>query len=155
MACPFARCRDVGFDDALGVGRCKSKSIAAVRLLLVFQAIEEDEEVAVPDISALGLRVTRKARCALDPTDSTEYFVEAAGISSSVQWLMAAPCGAVFLVTAKVKHRNGALSFHALSHMDTVSIGADTLNTHMNRALDLAAYREVVPLVSELSLIHI
>ena len=129
------RCRDVGFDDALGVGRCKSKSIAAVRLLLVFQPIGEDDEVAVPDSSALGLRVSRKSRCALDPTDSTEYFVEAAGISGSVQWLMAAPGGAVFLVTAKVRRRNGAMSFHALSHMDTASIGADLFKTHVNREI--------------------
>ena len=46
---------------------------------------EEGEEVAVPDPTATGLRVSRRVRCAADTMDDQEYVLRQSGLSSGLQ----------------------------------------------------------------------
>ena len=88
-ACPIAKCADVQYGDDLGLALVAERPVSSVRLLVIVQATSEDEEVAAPDPGQAGLRVCRKVRCALDPSNTALYNIRIAGLTGSVQWLLA------------------------------------------------------------------
>ena len=96
-ACPFALCASVAYDTDLGFAAVGDHVVSAVRLLVKVLESKDDEDTAVPD-TAQGLRVSRRVACALDRASQAEYLLTAAGLSSSVQWLVRAE--GVFFVTA-------------------------------------------------------
>ena len=115
-ACPVAKCADIKYDKDLGLALVADRPVAAVRVLVILQTSSEDEEVAVPDESQSGLRVCRKARCALQPDIPAAYSIKTAGLSSSVQWLLTAPAGTVLFITSALS--NDELSFNVLAHWE-------------------------------------
>ncbi|CAK0863821.1 unnamed protein product, partial [Prorocentrum cordatum] len=113
-ACPFSKCSAVTFDPDLGFAVVNDSTVTAVRLHVNFLEPTDDEETTVPD-TAHGLRVTRKATCALEPAGQAapaEYRITASGLSSAVQWLVRAE-GVFFLAAAKRKSDD---TFIAQSH---------------------------------------
>ena len=115
-ACPVAKCADIRYDNDLGLALVADLPVAAVRILVTLQAPSDDEEVAVPDVSQSGLRVCRKARCALQPDIPAAYSIKTAGLSGSVQWLLVAPAGTVLFITGHVC--NGDPCFNILAHLE-------------------------------------
>ena len=81
----------------------RSREVTVVRVWLRVLQTEEAEEVAVPDPTATGLRVSRRVRCAADLTDDQVYLLRQSGLSSSLQWLMLAPADSCWLVLASKK----------------------------------------------------
>ena len=139
-ACPFAACRNVSYDKDLGALFVSNLHVQAARLLIEVQPVPEDETIAEPDESQIGLRVTRRVKCQIDSEDSETYIVKAAGTSAHVQWLMTAQDNAVFLVTARKGGEDDA--FNILSHLDTKTIGksafAKLMKNHINHLGDVA-----------------
>ena len=106
-ASPIARCEDLGVDTSLGLATAKDVPVAAARVLVVMEAIGEDEETALPDPSGKGFQVQRKVRCALTPdgdgaaSSAAHFYVQSAGVSSAVQWLMTAASDSVHVLTVE------------------------------------------------------
>ena len=99
-ACPISLCADVAFDEDIGVTTVDGASVSAVRILVRLVPPTDDEEIAIPDDSMAGLRVTRKVRCALTSEVLDTYTISAAGPSRTVQWLIRAGDNTEFLITA-------------------------------------------------------
>ena len=97
-------------------------TVHAVRLLVKLQEPGEDEETAQPDTTGLGLRVSRKAHCALDVEDTASYTLKVAGTAPTVQWLMTSPGGSCFLVTAQVRCEDNAFTVLAYENASTVGV---------------------------------
>jgi hypothetical protein len=138
--CPLARCIDVHFDADFGVVRCHGVDAVAVRILVQIEAQVEDvdPDIATPDPTNRGLRVSRKVTCVLNPEDKTRYSLVTSGLVSGVQWLLTAAPGAVFFVTATATTAAvpmAPIEFRALAFMDVAPIGAAIFATHMKEAL--------------------
>ena len=131
--CPFARCAEVAFDNELGVTTVCDNAVLAVRLLVVILPPGEDDLVATPDVTNSGFRVCRKVKCSLAEQNAEACEIKLAGIASSVQWLMTAPAGACFLITAKRGAADKA--FTVLAHEDTTSVGRDKYDQLLRRHL--------------------
>ena len=142
-ACPCAYCVDVSYDADLGVARVREKDAAAVRVLLRIHEAEEDEDTAVPDLSRVGLRVTRKVQCALSDNNKTFFNLEASGVASSVQWLIRANGGSIFFITAKVRERDGEIYFFALSSWDVSQADTARYISHMRKVVGDSANVEI------------
>ena len=106
-ACPITRCGDLGVDESFGLATDKDVPVAAARVLVIMEAIGEDEETARPDPSNKGFQVQRRVRCALSPEceDATspaeKYYLQSAGLSGAVQWLMTAAADTMHFLTVK------------------------------------------------------
>lgn len=140
-ACPFTACADVVYDSDLGVVHVKrtggsSIEATAVRILVCIQEPSEEEVTTVPDPAQVGLQVTRKTRCALNDADETVYDLEAAGVASSMQWLIGARADSVFLITATVKSKSDRSSFRVLSFWDTAHLVRESFISHVKKATD-------------------
>ena len=130
-ACPFAKCAEVTYDNELGCLSFSGRIVHAVRLLVNILEAGEEEVVAVPDVTNAGFRVCRRATCVFEKENKKVYEIKAAGIASSVQWLMTAPKDSIFLITAK--GRSADSEFNVLAYEDTKRIGASQYETLMNR----------------------
>ena len=139
--CPFACCSDVSFDPDFGIVRCHEVDAAAVRVLLKVEAhTAEDKDIATADPTGLGLRVCRKVSCGLKAGDTTRYFLCTSGVISAVQWLLTAPAGTAFYVTATVRTSGDTLEFRAVAFVDvTATIGIVPFAAYMKDALASAA----------------
>ena len=113
------------YDADLGLASVNGKTTTVVRVLVSLVAADSDDEAAVPDSQCHGLRVVRKARCALNPTDTRLYNIKSAGLASSLQWLITAPGDAMFLLTASV--HGPPLSFTVLSYLGADTVGKELL----------------------------
>jgi hypothetical protein len=105
--------------------------VQAARILVCPQEATEDEDIATPDPTSVGLRVVRKVRCVLDADDATEYTVKTAGAATGVQWLMTAAAGTTFLLTVQVRGADGA--FNILAHLNTATVGLDLWRRFVNK----------------------
>lgn len=120
---------DIVYDADLGLASVNGKTTTVVRMLVSLVAADSDDEAAVPDSQCHGLRVVRKARCALNPTDTKLYNIKSAGLASSLRWLNTAPGHAMFLLTASVHGR--PLSFTILSVLDASTVGKELLGKYL------------------------
>ena len=139
--CPFTCCSDVTFDAAFGIARCHDVDATAVRVLLKVEAHAPgvDSDIATPDATGLGLRVCRKVSCGLNAADTARYFLSASGVINAVQWILTAPAGAAFYVTATVRASGDTLEFRAVAFMDvTATIGIVPFAAYMKDALSSA-----------------
>ena len=67
--CPIAFCKEVAYDKDLGIATVRERTVHAVRLMVTLEAAGPDDETALPDTQSVGLRVVRRARCALCADD--------------------------------------------------------------------------------------
>ena len=134
VACPIAKCADIKYDKDLGLALVTDRPVAAVRILVILQAPSDDEEVAVPDASQSGLRVCRKARCALQPDIPAAYSIKIAGLSGSVQWLLVAPAGTMLFITGAVC--NDDPCFNILAHLEVKPSGVADMKHFLMHTID-------------------
>ena len=123
---PVARCAAIAIDSDLGSPVIDGQEVTAVRILVCIQELGDDEECATPDESKKGFRVVRRVKCALSEGEAAHatYPVAKSGVSSSVQWLMAAPGGAqYFLGVVPVADQAGGIYFSVVSHLSTAKYG--------------------------------
>ena len=112
--CPFARCEDVTYDKDLGVHIVKDIQAKAVRLLVQTMITDDSFEVAAPDAHHAGLRVTQPVECLLrDSASVTTFYIETAGVSSAVQWLLRGDAGKVFFITACLREKENTFGVQA------------------------------------------
>ena len=118
-ACPLAKCASVRYDPDLGFADIDGEPVSAFRLLVKLLDPTEDEDTAIPDTDK-GLRVTRRVVCALAPeaTPPAEYCLTAAGLSSTVQWLVLA--AGVYLATATKRADDSTFVVQAYHKIDDV-----------------------------------
>ena len=133
-ACALATCKSVSYDAQLGVMSVGGCPVASARLLIRMEAVEEDEEFAVPDPSQQGLRVTRMVRCALDREDAGKYPMKTAGLAASVQWLMTAKEDSVYSV---VVTKGSAAAFSVLARCEVPDIEVGHFETFMKEIVKL------------------
>lgn len=138
--CPFTRCADVTFDKAFGVIRCNGVDATAVRVLVEIEAHQQDidPDIATPDPTGQGLRVSRKVSCVLSPDDSVHYALVTSGTVGAVQWLLTALPGTVFFVTATATTVAATVEFRTLACMNVTPIGKVTFAAHMRQVLERA-----------------
>ena len=144
--CPMARCSDVQYDAAFGSLRCHGVDAVAVRILVKVEAHTEgvDPDIATPDPTNKGLRVSRKVTCVLSPDNGAQYTIVTSGVISAVQWLLTAAPGTTFFVTATATTAGSTMEFRTLAVMDVAPIGATAFATHMREALAQTAVVNVV-----------
>ena len=140
--CPFASCDQVSFDENLGVLLVDGLEVTAVRLLIALAPIEETDVVAVPDPQQLGLRVCRKARCAVYEENERLYQVKVAGMSTDVQWLLTAAPGTTFFVTARLGA--GDEGFTLLSYLDVGKVGLAQFHVYVRQLVTEIRWETVV-----------
>ena len=116
--------------------RHKDVEVTAVRVLLKTEkAVAGDPDVGTPDPTMSGLRVVRRVSCCLNDLDQAAYYLSVSGVCRTVQWLLTAPSGAAFYVTAKAKTFRDAIEFRAMSFKDVSEIGEETFTKFMKSSL--------------------
>jgi len=131
--CPFSRCCDMGYDEGLGVATCRKRECSSCRLWVRILEEGSDEETATAD-TTLGLRVTRRVRCAANVADTQEYTISAAGLSSGVQWLLKAPADVTMLVLAH--KRNASLDFAVQAHLKLNAYPEELLKKYLQATIE-------------------
>ena len=134
-ACPFVKCADISFDEALGITLVDGREVGVVRVLISMEKIKEGTTVAAPDAANVGLRVQRQARCGLDLDAEASYLVKTAGVTADVQLLLTAQVGDTFLVTATLQRAGESFALSVLSHLPLTGTLCESMSELMLKTM--------------------